>query len=94
MWPTTANSWPEWLEQLCLRKDGSGSGHGRLSDDVRVEALLQGLLVFGPAAWLLVGTPVRTAQLYGAKLVVLQNRRGYFKAVSIHISKGKTWPRS
>ena len=55
-----------------------------------MEAVLQGLLVFGPAACLIIGAPVRIAQLYGAKLVVLPNRRGYLKIVSI--SKGKPSP--
>ncbi len=88
MWPPTANSRLEWPEQLCLRKDGSGPIRGHLSDDPRVEAVLQGLLVFGPAAWLLIGAPVRIAQLRGANLVVLPNRQGYLKAVSI--SRGET----
>lgn len=79
--------WPEMPEKLRLCKDDLGPVRGHLSDDARVEAVLQCLLVFGPAAWLLLGAPVRIAQLRGAKLVVLPNSRGYLKAVSI--SKGK-----
>jgi len=84
MWPQMANSWPR---QLYLYKDDSEPIRGYLSDDPRVEAVLQCLLVFVPAAWLIVGAPVRIAQFCGAKLVVLPNRRGYLKIVSI--SKGK-----
>lgn len=55
---------------------------GNFSDDPRLEAFFQGLLLFGPAAWLLVGAPVRFAQLRRARTVLLPNRRGYLKVVS------------
>ena len=85
MWPSTTHL----TEQLCLREDDAGPIRGHLSDDPRVEAVLQALLVFGPTAWLLIGASFRIAQLWEAKLVVLPNRRGYLKAVSIS-NKGET----
>lgn len=83
MWPPTTSLGAEWQEQLCLPKHDSAPLRGHLSDNQQVEAILQGLLQFGPAAWLLVGASFRIAQLRGAPLVVLPNRRGYLKAVSV-----------
>jgi hypothetical protein len=82
MWPPTIDLSAEWQEQLCLPKHDSARRQGYLSDDQQLEAIFQGLLQFGPAAWLLVGASFRIAQLRGAPLVVLPNRQGYLKAVS------------
>lgn len=83
MRPPTTDLIAEWQEQLCLPKHDSAPLRGHLSDDQQVEAILQGLLQFGPAAWLLIGAWFRIAQLRGAPLVALPNRRGYLKAVSV-----------
>ena len=72
----------EWPRQLCLRTGASAPWQGHLSDDPNVEAVLQRFLVYGPAVVLLLVAPIRIAQLYRAKLVVLPNTRGYLKAVS------------
>ncbi|KAK0717285.1 hypothetical protein B0T26DRAFT_675615 [Lasiosphaeria miniovina] len=56
-----------------------GAFCGHLSENAQLDAVLQLLFVFGLAVWLLLGAPIRIFQLYGAKLVVLPNRRGYFK---------------
>ncbi len=85
MWPFAATNWgSEWPGQLCLRGDNSWPLRGTLSDDPRIEAIVQAFLVIGPSTWLLFGTPVRIAQLYGANLVILPNRQGYLKTVSRH----------
>jgi hypothetical protein len=83
MWPSTSDLSAEWQEQLCLPKHDSAPLRGHLSDDQQVEAILQGFLQFGPAAWLLIGASFRIAQLRRTPLVVLPNRRGYLKAVSV-----------
>ena len=74
------------LPPLCLLPRDGLPARGRLSNDDRVEALLQGLLNFGPAAWLLLAAPVRIAQLRRAKLVVLPNRRGFVKSVCLFLT--------
>lgn len=68
------SSWSE----LCR----PGSLRGHLSDNPQVENVLQSLLFWGPAAWLLVCAPFRIAVLKGRKLVLLPNRRLYVKIVS------------
>ena len=73
--------WPEFL-QLCIRKGTSAPRRGHLSDDSRVETLLQSLLVFAPAVWLIFGAAVRIVQLRSARPVVLPNRRGILKVVA------------
>lgn len=90
MWPPRIDLSAEWQEQLCHPENDSARLQGHLSDDQQVETILQGLLQFGPAAWLLVGASFRIAQLRGAPLVVLPNRRGYLKAVSV--SHGQSSP--
>lgn len=90
MWPPIASSRFEWSEQICLPKHDSGPIRGHLSDIAWIEAALQALLVFGPAAWLLIAAPFRVAQMWERKAVVLSNRRGYFKAVGI--SEGESLP--
>jgi hypothetical protein len=61
---------------------GFSAPQGHLSDDRRVETFLQGLLLFGPPAFLLTSAPVRIFQLYHAKLVTVPNNQGLIKAVS------------
>ena len=72
---------PDFL-RLCVPKNVSAPSRGHLSDEPRVETLLQALLVFGPAVWLLVGAAFRIVQLRRAKIVVIPNRRGYPKLVA------------
>ena len=88
MWPQPQTSptggsskLPDSL-RLCVRKNVSAPSRGHLSDEPRVESLLQALLVFGPAVWLLVGAAFRIVQLRRAKIVVVPNRRGYPKLVA------------
>ncbi|ETS83861.1 hypothetical protein PFICI_05737 [Pestalotiopsis fici W106-1] len=85
MWPSITDLSAGWQEQLCLPDHDSAPLRGHLSDDQQVEAILQGLLQFGPAAWLLIGASFRIAQLRGAPLVVLPNRQGYPKALVVSI---------
>ena len=82
MSPPTAHTWLRWPEQFCYRDSHIAGGQGHLADDPRLEAIIQRLLTFGPAIVLLLFAPLRVFQLYKAKIVVLPNRRGYFKAVS------------
>lgn len=85
MLPPGASFGPSWSESLCLRKDNNFvPPRGHLSSSPRLDAILQALILFGPAAWLLVGTLVRFVQLRKTDLVVLPNRRGYLKIVSIY----------
>ncbi|KAK4449692.1 hypothetical protein QBC34DRAFT_350884 [Podospora aff. communis PSN243] len=80
--PSTSRDfgWFEALPSLvCDRDRVAVPPRGRLSDNPRADAFLQNLLVFGPAAWLLSGALFRIFQLWGAKPVVLPNRRGYPK---------------
>lgn len=79
----TRDSVFEWLGQQLCRDDFPGPIRGHLSENPRAEAALRQLLVFGPSACLLLGTPFRVSQLRGAKIVVRPNRRGYLKAVSL-----------
>lgn len=72
---------------LCLPSDermdnGFSATKGQLSDNRHVEAFLQGLLLFGPPAFLLIGAPIRIFQLYRSKLVIKPNYRGILKSVS------------
>jgi len=78
---STAKTGLAWPSQFCSRDGPPGPSQGYLSDNPDVEAVIQGILTYGPAAVLLLGAPIRIAQLYGAKLVVLPNRRGYVKVV-------------
>lgn len=85
---STVEGWPSWhQQQLCLPSDdrvrrGFAAPRGRLSDNPHAEAVLQGVLLFGPSVFVLVGTLVRVCQLYRAKLVTVPNYRGIPKAVS------------
>ena len=83
MWLAQVTSPATWPEQLCLPHDGSRPLQGHLSDNMQVEAVLQGLLLLGPAVWLLVGAAFRIVQLRRAKLVVVPNRRLYVKIVCV-----------
>lgn len=74
-----------WFAQECTQR-GFSAPQARLSNDSYIEAFLQGILLFGPAAFLLIATPFRIFQLYRAKLVTLPNCRGLVKLVS---EKGK-----
>ncbi|KAJ6781871.1 hypothetical protein PWT90_06528 [Aphanocladium album] len=80
MWPPLGLA--RWSEQFCHPdpEDNTRPARGTLSDNPQVEALLQGILRFGPAAWFLFIAPLRIARLRGEKLVVARNRRLYFKA--------------
>ncbi|KAI9738030.1 MAG: hypothetical protein M1818_005458 [Claussenomyces sp. TS43310] len=85
--PWIVENWSRWHQLPCLLSDerlrfGFSASHGHLSDDSRVEAFLQGLLLFRPSAFLLTSAPVRIFQLYYAKLVTVPNYRGFIKAVS------------
>jgi hypothetical protein len=55
---------------------------GHLLDNVHLETILQGLLIFGPSTFILIAAPIRIVQLHHAKLVTLSNYRGLVKAVS------------
>ncbi len=85
---STVEGWPGWpQQQLCLPSDdrvrrGFAAPRGHLSDNRHVDAVLQGVLLFGPSAFLLVGALVRVFQLYRAKLVIVPNYRGIVKIVS------------
>ena len=79
--------WAEWLTLRCLPADervqrGFSAPCGHLSDNSYIETALQGLLLFGPPVFLIIGAPVKIFQLYGAKLVTLPNYRGLIKLVS------------
>lgn len=79
-----SNSRPSWLGGLCLEKNNNSVPlKGHLSSSPRLDAILQGLLLFGPVVWIVVGTPIRVSRLRKADLVILPNRRGYLKAVRI-----------
>ena len=77
-----------WFAHECIQRDFSAP-QARLSNNSYIEAFLQGLLLFGPPAFLLIGTPLRIFHLYRAKLVTVPNYRGLVKLVS---EKGKFGP--
>ncbi|KAM7217664.1 hypothetical protein V8F06_006919 [Rhypophila decipiens] len=75
----------QWDERLCLPPNervsaGFGASRGYLADDPRVDAILWNILLFGPAAALLISAPFRIYTLYRAKLVTAPNYRGIVKA--------------
>ena len=81
------DGWPDWTSNFCLPPDqririGFSASQGYLVDNPRVEAVLQGILLFGPSVFLLIAAPIRIFQLYRAKLVTVPNYRGLVKAVS------------
>ena len=85
--PLAMDGWPGWDSHFCLPLDqrmrtGFSAPRGHLVDNPRVEAVLQGILLFGPSVFLLIGAPIRIFQLYRAKLVTVPNYRGLAKAVS------------
>lgn len=76
-----------WNQLPCLPYDersrfGFSVPQGYLSDNSRVETVLQGLLSLGPHVFLVCIAPLRVFQLYNAKLVTIPNSRGLIKAVS------------
>jgi len=82
-----------WNQLPCLPYDersrlGFSVPQGYLSNNSRVETVLQGLLSLGPHVFLVCIAPVRVFQLYNAKLVTIPNYRGLIKAVS---ELGREW---
>jgi hypothetical protein len=78
---------PRWYKPPCLSPDerqrlGFSAPQGYLFDDPRVEDAVQGFLLLGPSAFLLLGVLVRIPQLYRAKIVTVPNYRGVAKLVS------------
>lgn len=84
MWSPTSvlGNWPE---QLCLANDDSVPFRGYLLQNPKSDALLQGLMLFGPSIWILIASPFKFQQLRCSKVVVLPNRRGYAKMVGISL---------
>jgi hypothetical protein len=85
--PFIFEGWPSWPQHLCLPFDermrsGYSASQGSLSGNGYIETFLQGLLLFGPSVFLLIGAPIRILQLYHAKLVIVPNYRGLVKVVS------------
>jgi hypothetical protein len=83
----TFGRWSGLFALPCLSEDerrqrGFSEPRGHLSNDSRIEALLQALLLFGPPAFLLIGAPIKIFQLYHAKLVTVPNCQGLVKLVS------------
>ncbi|RDW89784.1 hypothetical protein BP6252_01816 [Coleophoma cylindrospora] len=79
-------TWAGWFAPTCLPAEeriqrGFTAPQGHLSDNNYIEAFLQGLLVFGPPLFLLIGAPIRIFQLYRTKLVVVPNYRGLVKVI-------------
>lgn len=78
----------KWDQFACLPPNerasaGFPASRGHLIDDPHADAIIWNVLLFGPAASLLIFAPWSIYTLYRAKLVTAPNYRGIAKAVSL-----------